>query len=93
MPNITSYATFAMLTMLVMQEPSWMLDYQKRQRDLREQQITEKVLQSKGLVAVSKESWSSGKVHEFETEGLPGDVGEKAKEAHETIGSFFKKWR
>ncbi|MBN2294387.1 MAG: metal-dependent hydrolase, partial [Pirellulales bacterium] len=93
LPNIATYTTVILLTMLVIQEPGWMQDYQKRQRNIRENAIAEEVLERNGLVAVPKGSWSSGKPHEFETGHFAEDVEEKAKEAHETIGSFLKKWR
>lgn len=92
-PNISTYAAVALLTMLVVQEPTWMLNYQKRQQDLRENKITEKVLKRDNLVAVPEASWTSGAVHQFETDDFTNEVGEKAKEAHETIGAAFKKWR
>ena len=93
LPNISTYAKLVLLTMLVIQEPSWMLDYQKQQRANREKKITIEVLKRNGLVAVPQGSWTSGEVHEFETDDFTSDVGEKAKEARETIGSLLKKWR
>ncbi len=93
LPNISTYTKLVLLTMLVVQEPSWMLDYQKQQRDTREKTITAEVLKREGLVAVPKDSWTNGEVHEFQTDNFPGEVGEKAKEARETIGSLLKTWR
>ena len=92
-PNISTYAKLVLLTMLVVQEPGWMLQYQERQRDLREKTITAEVLKRNGLVAVPKGSWASGNAHEFETDELLDDVSTKTEEAKETIGSLLKTWR
>jgi hypothetical protein len=86
MPNISAYAKLALLTVLVVQEPNWMQDYQQRQRSIHESTITAEVLEQKGLVAVPKESRGADDAYEFETDR----AAEKAK--HE-IGSLLKTWR
>ena len=85
-PNISTYAKLALLTMLVVQEPNWMQDYQQQQRAIRESTITAEVLKQKGLVAVPKESRGAADAYEFETD----ESVEKAK--HE-ISAIIKTWR
>ena len=85
-PNISTYAKLALLTMLVVQEPNWMQDYQEQQRSIREETITAEVLKQNGLVAVPKGSRGAADAHEFETD-------KTAEKAELEIGSLIKKWR